>query len=72
LTKRSGMDVEQAYIMTLSRKPAAPELESAREFLRTQEDTFRSGKDSPEKAKEKAFRSFAQALLSSNEFLYID
>ncbi|MBL8174194.1 MAG: DUF1553 domain-containing protein [Bryobacterales bacterium] len=72
LTRRAAMDIEAAYLMTLSRRPSAGELAAAREFLRVQEDTFLSAKESAEKAREKAFRSFAQALLSSNEFLYID
>jgi len=72
LTRRAAMDVETAYLLTLSRKPSAEELASAREFLRTQEDTFLSGNDTADSAREKAFRSLAQALLSSNEFLYID
>ncbi|MBS1824227.1 MAG: DUF1553 domain-containing protein [Acidobacteria bacterium] len=72
LTKRAAMDVENAYLLTVARKPSQDELTTAREFLRTQEDTFLTAKATPEEAKQKAFRSFAQALLSSNEFLYID
>jgi mono/diheme cytochrome c family protein len=72
LSRRSGMDVETAYLRTLSRRPAPAELAAAKEFLRAQEDAFLNAKEAPEKAREKAFRSFAQALLSSNEFLYID
>ncbi|HUQ92141.1 MAG TPA: DUF1553 domain-containing protein [Bryobacteraceae bacterium] len=72
LASRAGMDVGKAYLLALSRKPAAGELEEAQEFLRAQEGTFLRGNEAPEKAREKAFRSLAQALLSSNEFLYID
>mgnify|MGYP001357910104 CR=1 FL=1 len=72
LTKRAEMDIAAAYLLTVSRKPTADETSAAREFLRAQEDIFLSAKATPEEAKQKAFRSFAQALLSSNEFLYID
>jgi len=72
LSRHAAMDVEKAYLLALSRKPGTEELSVARNFLRAQEDAFLSASDAPEKAREKAFRSFAQALLSSNEFLYID
>jgi hypothetical protein len=55
LAKRSGEDVEKAYLIVLSRKPTPQERDLAATYLQ-------SG----------SFKTFAQALLSSNEFLYID
>lgn len=47
--------VDAAYLLTLSRKPAAAEKQPAASFL-----------------EKMPFKSFAQILLSSNEFLYVD
>ena len=55
LTERAGSDLEQAYLLTLSRKPTPQERDFAATYLQ-------SG----------GFKTLAQALLSSNEFLYID
>ena len=55
LTERADSDLEQAYLLTLSRKPTAQERDFAATYLQ-------SG----------GFKTLAQALLSSNEFLYID
>lgn len=55
LAARAKQDVDMAYLLTLSRKPADEERRVAAECL-----------------KSNPFKTFAQALLSSNEFLYID
>ncbi|MDX1983052.1 MAG: DUF1553 domain-containing protein, partial [Bryobacteraceae bacterium] len=55
LAARANGDVDMAYLLTLSRKPADEERRLAAEYLQSN-----------------PFKTFAQALLSSNEFLYID
>jgi len=55
LAKRAENNIDAAYLLTLSRKPTAVELQIAAGFL-----------------EKMPFKSFAQVLLSSNEFLYID
>lgn len=55
LAQRAENNIDAAYLLTLSRKPTAAELQIAAGFL-----------------EKMPFKSFAQVLLSSNEFLYID
>lgn len=55
LAKRAENNIDAAYLLTLSRKPAEAERQLAAAFL-----------------EKMPFKSFAQVLLSSNEFLYVD
>ncbi len=64
--------ISSAYLLTLSRKPSAAELQAAEGYLNRQQDLYRTSKADPTQAQEKAFADFTQMLLSSNEFLYVD
>ena len=63
--------VKAAYRLVLGRDPAGEEMTDALSFLNRQELTFRN---SPLQAKEKqeALVDFCQALLSLNEFAYVE
>jgi mono/diheme cytochrome c family protein len=62
--------VEGAYRLALSRPPTADELADAVAFLRQQTEAYRG--DGKTDAAELALGDFCQALLSLNEFVYID
>lgn len=64
--------IEAAYLLTLSRKPSPTETAQALEFLRRQRDIYSSTPAQAPQAAARAFQDFAQMLLSSNEFLYLD
>jgi hypothetical protein len=76
--KLSGEDaspvkqIANAYLLTLSRKPAAPEIAICEEHLKKQEQLFSRANLTRAEAAHKALASLSQTLLSSNEFLYID
>lgn len=64
--------VERAYHLGLSRPPTSGELGETLNFLREQTDLYqKSGKNEAE-ARQSALSDFCQALLSSNEFVYVD
>jgi hypothetical protein len=64
--------VERAYALALSRTPDRAELGDALTFLRTQSEAYvREGKPTGE-AHNAALSDFCQALLSNDEFVYLD
>ncbi|MCI0621652.1 MAG: DUF1553 domain-containing protein [Acidobacteria bacterium] len=64
--------IEMAYLMALSRKPSATELQLGQEHLRNHEELYLKANSTLKDAQARSFASVAQTLLSSNEFLYID
>ncbi len=64
--------IEAAYLLALSRKPAEAEMRAAGSYLQEQQAIYARSGDEPSRAAEKSFASFAQMLVSSNEFLYVD
>lgn len=70
---RSASDpIEQAYLLTLARRPDREERNLATEHIRKQTAIYLLANATPDTARTKAMASFCQMLLSSNEFLYID
>lgn len=65
-------NIEAAYVLTLSRKPSAPEVQAAEIYLQEQQAIYARANEPPSQAARKAFANFAQMLLISNEFLYVD
>jgi hypothetical protein len=64
--------IEAAYLLTLSRKPSAVEVEIGESHLKRQEALYAKGNLSPDRASSSALASLCQMLLSSNEFLFVD
>jgi hypothetical protein len=64
--------IEAAYLLALSRKPTATEIQLGEEYLLEQQKIYLNANEPMEKAVAKSFASLAQMLLSSNEFLYVD
>ena len=64
--------VELAYLMTLSRPPAADEIRISQNHLSQQEQNYRLANTSPEEASETALANLCQTLLATNEFIYLD
>ncbi len=67
--------VRRAYRIALSREPTAGELDASTEFLAEQAATYRAEIAESEHPKEPyrmALTDLAQAILSLNEFIYID
>jgi hypothetical protein len=64
--------IEALYSIALLRKPSDAEVLTCQEYLRKQRDLFTRGNLKPGEADRRAFDTLSQALLSSNEFLYID
>lgn len=63
--------IEQAYIAMFARPPNADELESAKDFLAEQRTHYQASAEFAVAAKQRAWQDLCQALLASNEFLYI-
>jgi cytochrome c551/c552 len=59
--------VQQAYLISLSRKPAAREIQDAVRYV----DNF-PRKGSGAETRLEAWQSFCQVLMASNEFIYVD
>jgi hypothetical protein len=85
LRKNPNMDVddlvasrklENLYARVLGRAPAEHERHQALAFLASQALAQRGGAVEPankqEEARERAWRDLAQALMASNEFLYLE
>ncbi|MBI3880432.1 MAG: PSD1 domain-containing protein [Verrucomicrobia bacterium] len=81
ITKDAGQDaaaqVKRAWWLCFAREPGKTELEKGVTFLNGQTDFFRdqiaSAKTKPkETAEQQALANFCHALLSANEFLYVD
>lgn len=69
---KDRQQVEHAYTLALSRTPNGQELGDALTFLRTQSEAYvREGKTAAE-AHTAALSDFCQALMSSDEFVYLD
>jgi hypothetical protein len=64
--------IEALYSIALLRKPTDAEIVTCEEHLKKQHDLFTRANLKPSEADQKAFDTLSQALLSSNEFLYID
>jgi hypothetical protein len=64
--------IEAAYLLVLSRKPTAAEIQLGEEYPRKQQEIYLNSNEPMEKAVTKSFASLARMLLSSNEFLYVD
>jgi hypothetical protein len=62
--------VKEGYLRALGRMPSPSEMSDATEFLRGQTTAYE--KDGKPKAASLALEDFCQALLSLNEFVYID
>jgi hypothetical protein len=69
LARRAGSP-EVACRLALGRTPTPPEAAAAAGFLRAQEESYRGAGRSD--AKDLALADYCQALLSSNEFVYVD
>jgi len=68
----TGQKIEALYSIALLRKPTDTEILACEEHLKKQHDLFTRANLNPDEADRKAFDTLSQALLSSNEFLYID
>jgi hypothetical protein len=58
-------------MLSISRKPTPAEIRLGEEYLRQQQDIWRSANVPLASAAAKSFASLCQMLLSSNEFLYV-
>jgi mono/diheme cytochrome c family protein len=64
--------IEALYSIALLRKPTGAEILTCKEHLEKQNDLFTRANLKPSEADQKAFDTLSQALMSSNEFLYVD
>ncbi len=64
--------VESAYLTILGRKPSADEARRAREYIVKFDRELATLNTPANERAQKAWQTFAQALLSSSEFLYLD
>ncbi len=64
--------VERAFALAFGRPPAGIERTEAAQFLRDQEARHAAGGRPPDQARLAAWSDFCRALLSSNEFVYVD
>ncbi len=65
-----GESANRAFVFTLGRPPSAEELKESVEFLKEQAASYK--KDGKDNAAVLALTDFCQALLGSNEFIYVD
>ncbi len=74
--ERSGNKTEQvklAWMLCYAKEPSAEEVKQSIDFINSQVAQFKSNKTKAGKTPEQlALATFCQALLSSNEFLYVD
>lgn len=68
----SAKKIDALYSVALLRKPTESEMLTCEEHLKKQQELYTRANLGPAEAEEKAFDTLSQALLSSNEFLYID
>ncbi len=66
----AGEAVARAYGLALGRPPTDAEWEASVEFIRHQTAIHRES--APDRARERALADFAQAVLSLNEFVYVE
>ena len=64
--------IDRAYRLALSRNPTAQEQAAAQEFLRQQIARYEKTGKTHDQSSEQAYADICQALLSSNEFVYVD
>jgi mono/diheme cytochrome c family protein len=64
--------VEAAFLLALSRRPRAEERDLAATHLQKQEALYLKANTAAAKARQMALASFAQMLMASNEFLYVE
>ncbi len=64
--------IETAYMLTLSRQPLQAEIELGEAHLKKQRKVYATANVADSDANDRALASLAQALLGSNEFLYVD
>ena len=64
--------IEALYSIALLRMPTEAEIRISEEHLKKQQELFAQANVTPGEADRRAFDTLSQALLSSNEFLYID
>jgi mono/diheme cytochrome c family protein len=64
--------IETAYSLTLSRPPSRAEIKLAEEHLEQQQQQYINANVAAQDAAARSFVSFAQMLLGSNEFLYVE
>jgi hypothetical protein len=66
------LTITRAYVLALSRTPTDREMRSAIPFVREQSARYGKIIKDAHAVAEKSYADFCQALLSSNEFVYID
>jgi mono/diheme cytochrome c family protein len=64
--------IEMAYSLALARKPSATEVGLSEAHLKKQEELYLKSNLERREARQRALASFAQMLISTNEFMYID
>lgn len=65
--------IEHAYLLALSRPPSAAERAASLQFLSEQVARYAAEKGAtPDGSRERAYADFCQALLSANEFMFVD
>ncbi|HEU4751856.1 MAG TPA: hypothetical protein VFU47_02030, partial [Armatimonadota bacterium] len=64
--------VEHAYRLAFGRPPAASERAATLEFLREQAARYARAGKGAEAVMEQVYTDLCQALLSANEFVYVD
>ena len=76
LLKRTDLDdsgrIRDAYERALARPPSAKEIDSALSFIAQVDRAMESRKTDPAERRTFAWQSFCKALLSSNEFIYLN
>jgi hypothetical protein len=76
LLAKSGVDdaarVREVYERALARPPAASDIDRALTFIAQVEKAMEAGESDAGKRHTFAWQSFCKALLSSNEFIYVN
>jgi mono/diheme cytochrome c family protein len=64
--------IVQAFLTIYGRAAAKPEMDRSEQFLARATALYVSRSDTPEEARRKAISNFAQAMFSTNEFMFIE
>jgi hypothetical protein len=76
LLKRTDLDdggrIRDAYERALARPPTPKEIDGALSFIAQVDRAMQARKTDPEERRTFAWQSFCKALLSSNEFIYLN
>jgi hypothetical protein len=64
--------IETAYLLALSRKPTSSELKICAESLEEQKQIYINANNEAKQAEKAALGTFCQALMGTNEFLFVD